>query len=218
VLEAEFGEAGAWMGRDRFFGVLRRRGLLVPPLPRSCRTTHSGHTLPVFRNLVKDLETTGPNQAWGSDITYVRTEAGFVYVSLIMDLYSRKIVGFHCSTSLAASGSVRALQKALRTLPADAFPIHHSDRGSRYCCREYVEVLEKRGLAVSMTEENHCGENARVERVNGILKQEYGLGTGFKTIADAVRAVEQAVWLYNHLRPHTSLNYRTPAQVHAQAA
>jgi len=119
---------------------------------------------------------------------------------------------------LESEGCVRALDVALRALPANQHPIHHSDRGCQYCCGEYVSRLQARGLPISMTEVLHCYENALAERVNGILKQEYELDQVFRTKAQARKAFEQAVWFYNHRRPHTSLNYRYPADVHEEAA
>ena len=107
---------------------------------------------------------------------------------------------------------------ALKDLPDGVRPIHHSDRGSQYCCHLYVERLQKAGLGISMTQEMHCYENALAERVNGILKQEYELDSTFRTKEQAQKAFEQAVWLYNHRRPHMSLKYRYPAEVHRQAA
>ena len=110
------------------------------------------------------------------------------------------------------------MDRALADLPADSYPIHHSDRGCQYCCHEYIDRLIARGLPVSMTEDNHCYENATAERVNGILKQEYGLHMTFRNIEQARRAIAQAVCMYNNRRPHMSLQYRTPEQVHAQVA
>jgi len=219
MLKKELEEAGVVIGRDRFFEVLRAHELLVPRLPsKRCRTTVSGHNLPVFHNLIKDREATGPNQIWVSDITYIRTEEDFEYLNLIMDRFSRKIVGYYCSENLNAVASLVALKRALKDLPENRYPIHHSDRGCQYCSHEYVEVLTGRGLSVSMTEENHCAENSHAERLNGIVKQEYGLGGTFGTRLQARRAVEQAVRKYNNRRPHGSLKGRLPASVHAQAA
>jgi transposase InsO family protein len=174
--------------------------------------------LPVFRNLIKDIEVTGPNQAWVADITYIRTDEGFEYLKLIMDRYSRKIVGYESSARDDAAANLVALKRAIKELPDSCYPIHHSDRGCQYCCHEYVEALQGRSLPVSMTEENHCYENAHAERLNGILKQEYGLGATFGTRAQARRAIDQAVWLYNKRRPHMSLNLQTPSEVHSKAA
>ena len=218
ILSDDLHESGVEVGRDRMFEILRSHDLLVEPLPKSPRTTNSRHSLPVFRNLVAELVTTGPNQVWASDLTYIRTAEGFEYLSLNMDLHSRKVVGFHCGDDLSTAGCLEALEQALADLPEDSHPIHHSDRGCQYCSHDYVRRLTDRGLTPSMTEENHCAENATAERLNGILKQEYGLGWEFRTRAQARAAVEQAVWLYNNRRPHTSLQLNTPVEVHGKAA
>jgi transposase InsO family protein len=197
------------------FEELRKGGLLVPPLKAPYpRTTQSYHTLPVFGNMIKGMEVSAPNQVWVSDITYVRTREDFVYLALITDKYSRKVVGWHAGDCLAASGCVRALERALAQLPAGHKPIHHSDQGSQYCSHEYVDRLQKAGLGVSMTQTNHCAENALAERMNGILKQEYGLGQELPDKAMAYRAVSQSVHLYNTRRPHGCLENRTPTEVH----
>ena len=210
-------EAGITMGRDRLFEVLRERDLLVPPLPKLWpRTTHYNASLPVFRNEIKGLEVKLPNVVWVADLTYVRTDEGFLYLSLITDKYSRKIVGYHADDTLETKGPMAALAMALLEMPKDAKPIHHSDRGCQYCSHEYVGLLQKREMSISMTEEDHCAQNAMAERVNGILKQEYGIGYGFKSKALARRAVKEAVHLYNTRRLHTSLNYQVPGVVHSR--
>lgn len=219
MLQKELEEAGVKIGRDRLLEVLRQNDLLVPPARAQfpC-TTQSYHALPVFTNRIKDLEVTRPNEVWVGDLTYVRTGEGFVYLALLTDKMSRKIVGAHCADTLEAEGCLQALEKALGDLPEGARPIHHSDRGSQYCCHRYVERLRDRGLAVSMTESDHCAENALAERVNGILKSEYGLGLEFRTKAEACLAVEQAVHWYNTRRPHTALKFKVPSEVHSLAA
>jgi putative transposase len=217
LLEGEFARAEALIGRDRFFNLLSKNDLLIKRRRRGARTTDSRHMFKVYKNLLKDLELTGPHQAYVSDITYIRTDTGFMYLSLIMDAFSRKIVGFDSSDSLEAEGCLRALSMALRALPAGFSPIHHSDRGSQYCCKAYVSLLKKHGLEISMTEENHCYENSKAERLNGILKQEYGLGDGFLRKSDAIKAIKQAVLLYNNRRPHVALGYQVPAVVHDAA-
>ena len=213
LLKPELEKAGVRIGRDRFFEVLGERGLLLEALPKAPGTTNSRHSLPVFRNLLADMELSGPNQAWVSDITYIRTDEGFLYLSLITDAWSRKIVGYHGGDTLETEGCLRALEKAANDL-GDALPVHHSDRGSQYCSHVYTGKLREYGLGISMTEEMHCYENAKAERVNGILKQEYFLGGCFRTKPQAIAAIEQAVWLYNTRRPHLALNYETPAAVH----
>jgi putative transposase len=207
------------LGRDRFLEVLRQHELLLAPKPAEhpC-TTHSHHCLPVFGNRIQGLEARKPNEVWVGDLTYIRTEAGFLYLSLLTDKCSRKVVGYHCGDTLEAGGCLEALKQALADLPAGAKPIHHSDRGTQYCCHEYVNCVKAAGLSVSMTETDHCAENALAERMNGILKSEYGLGGEFKTKASGRAAVDQAVYLYHHRRPHTSLGYQTPQTAHSLAA
>jgi len=219
VLQGALAKAGVQVGRDRFFQILRRGGLLLAPLPKEYpQTTSSYHCLPVFGNRIKDLKLSQPNEVWVSDLTYLRTREGFLYLALVTDKFSRKIVGYHCGDTLEALGCVRALGMALKDLPARAHPIHHSDQGSQYCSHEYVQALGRRGLTISMTEQDHCAENALAERINGILKQEYRLGMEFATKAQARLAVPQGIWLYNTKRPHTALNFRMPAEVHQSAS
>jgi transposase InsO family protein len=217
VLQVELEEAGIKMGRDRMFEGLRERGLLVPPLPRQWpHTTRYNASLPVFRNEIKGLEIKRANEVWVADLTYVRTDEGFLYVSLITDKCSRKIVGYHVHDTLETAGPVKALVMALRGLPKGVKPIHHSDRGCQYCSHEYVGALKERGLSISMTEEDHCAQNAMAERVNGILKQEYAIGYGFKSKAQARKAVKEAVHLYNTRRLHGAINYQVPEVVHSR--
>jgi putative transposase len=218
LLKPELEEAGVRLGRDRMFEELRKRKLLLEALPAQYpSTTQSYHSLPVFGNLVKSQEVKGPNEVWVSDLSYLRTSEGFMYLALITDKFSRKIVGWHVGESLEAVGCLRALECAFAQLPQQCKPIHHSDQGCQYCSHEYVNRLQERGLPISMTETNHCAENALAERMNGILKQEYGLGAEFASKADARRAVHQSVWLYNTRRPHTALGYRVPQEVHQSA-
>ena len=218
MFKTELEAAGVRLGRDLFFEVLAERKLLLEPLPKKPRTTNSRHGLPVFTNVLKGTELTGPNQALAGDITYVRTDEGFLYLSLLTDLYSRKIVGFHAGDTLETEGCLKSLEMALKQLPAGRKALHHSDRGCQYCSHLYVEKAKAGGLSISMTEENHCYENAMAERVNGILKQEYGLGGCFRTKAQALVAVAEAVMLYNTRRPHQALKYKTPEEVHRSAA
>ena len=218
MLQDELKNAGVKLGRDRFFDVLREQGLLLEALPKAPRTTNSSHSLPVFTNLVKDMELTDSNQVWISDITYIRTREDFAYLSLITDKYSRKVVGYHLGSTLETQDTLKALDMALKELPACAKPIHHSDRGCQYCCHEYVNRLKSRGLQVSMTEADHCAENAQAERLNGILKQEYFLSSEFRDLKQARKAVEEAIWLYNTRRPHRSLKLCTPEEIHHIAA
>jgi putative transposase len=218
VLEGEFAKAGLQIGRDRLFDLLRRAELLVEPRPGAPRTTQWDPSLPTFPNLLEAMKLSRPHEAWVSDLTYVRTREGFGYLWLITDAYSRKIVGWHLAARADTAGALRALARAWATLPAGATPVHHSDRGSQYASHDYVAYLQARGLPISMTQVWHCYENAKAERVNGILKGEYGLEGNFANLAAAERAITQAIWLYNHCRPHLALNYRVPAAVHEDVA
>ena len=215
LLGKPLAEAGVRLGRDRFFEVLREHGLLLERRrSERPRTTQSYHRLPVFRNLVKGREVSRPNEVWVGDLTYLRTEEGFMFLSLLTDKVSRHIVGYHCGDSLESIGCQAALKMALKQLPPGQEPIHHSDRGSQYCCHDYVKLALGRGLVMSMTEVDHCAENALAERMNGILKSEYGLDQPFKTKAQTRSAVHQAIHLYGTRRPHTALGNRFPARVH----
>lgn len=218
LLKGELAGAEVRVGRDRFFEVLREEGLLLDPLPKAPRTTNSRHCLPVFTNRFKEMNLQSANQAWVSDITYVRTDEGYLYLSLITDAWSRKIVGHHAGDTLETEGCLLALHRALRDLPAGERPMHHSDRGSQYCSHLYTEELRKEGFEISMTEDLHCYENALAERVNGILKQEYFLRGSFRSKAQALKSIDEAVLLYNTRRPHTALDYQTPEATHRRAA
>jgi len=217
LLEGELAQAGVQIGRDRFFEVLRKHGLLLERRrSQTPRTTQSYHTLPVFRNLLKGLQVSSVNQVWVGDLTYLRTEEGFMFLALLTDVMSRHIVGHHFGDSLESVGCQQALQMALQRLPKDARPIHHTDRGSQYCCHPYVELALGAGLKMSMTEVDHCAENALAERMNGILKCEYGLDRTFANKAQSRTAVDQAIELYGTRRPHTVLNNQFPADVYAR--
>ena len=216
LLKGELLELGVEIGRDRFFALLAERNLLIVGKRGRARTTDSRHSLPVFGNLLQAATISGPNEAWVSDLTYIRTESGFLYASLITDVFSRMIVGAHIGDNLEAEGCLKALRKALKDLPEGKHPLHHSDRGCQYCCHQYVDCLREAKLPISMTEVSHCYENAMAERVNGIIKQEYEMDRTFRSKKQARAAFEQAVWLYNHRRPHTALGYAYPAAVHAR--
>lgn len=204
------------IGRDKLFGLLRRAGLLVRRRRRRRpRTTQSAHALDTRKNLLEEAEApTGPGQVWVADITYVPTGSGFSYASLITDSYSRKIVGYDLSRSLALEGSVRALRMALKAHPPEEGFIHHSDRGIQYCSDDYQRLAEKAGAALSMTRGGDPYANALAERVNGTIKVEYGLEDRWASYDEAKRALKEVVDLYNNRRPHDALDNKTPTWVH----
>lgn len=205
------------IGRDKFFDILRKRGLLVKRRRKYVSTTDSWHRFHKYKNKLKGKLLTGSNQAYVSDITYLRTHAGFVYLFLQTDAYSRKITGWSLSDSLSIEGAIKALQMTLRGCKPPQGAIHHSDRGIQYCSKEYVKLLKRHKMEISMTEENHCYENAVAERVNGILKSEFLLDETFANKSVALKAVQQAIESYNIRRPHWSLSLCTPHQVHMAA-
>jgi transposase InsO family protein len=205
------------LGRDKFFSLLGAHGLLVARKRSSTRTTDSYHRFHRYGNLLKSMQITAPNQAWVSDITYLRLREGFAYLSLLTDKYSRKIVGWSLSPSLGISSSLLALRKALSGVSHPAGLVHHSDRGVQYCSAPYTDLLKSHGVVISMTEENHCYENAMAERVNGILKDEYLLDSTFPSFEEAYKACVHAVKMYNTRRPHLALGYKTPEEVHRAA-
>jgi len=217
-LNPELQGIGIKIGRDGLFSVLRASGMLVNRKKASFKTTNSYHHFYKYNNLIKDLKITRTNQVWVSDITYIRTVKGFCYLALITDLYSRKIVGFDVSNSLELAGCLRALQKALASARPAGGLIHHSDRGIQYCSKQYVEMLTKKKIQISMTEENHCYENAVAERVNGILKDEFYLDQCFSNLAHAKKAIKCAVDVYNKHRLHLSLGLKTPESIYRNVA
>jgi putative transposase len=217
LLKEDLGKLKGRIGRDKFFDILRNRKLLVHKRRKYVSTTQSYHFFHKYRNKLKDKSPTAPNQAYVTDITYLRVKNGFVYLFLQTDAYSRKITGWDLSESLGIKGAIRALKMTLNQCPQSVDVIHHSDRGIQYCCKQYVSVLKDHGMQISMTEENHCYENAIAERVNGILKDEFLLDEKFEDKAMALKAVKQAIESYNHRRPHWSLDLSTPQQVHQAA-
>ena len=209
-------EIGINQGRDRFFNMLRDKGLLVKKKKSYVKTTDSHHHFHTYKNLVKDIKLSRPNQVYVSDITYIRTIEGFCYLSLITDMYSRKIVGYALSKSLSIEGNLKALKMAIKGLKGNKENlIHHSDRGVQYCSKDYTDLLNKHDIQISMTEKDHVYENALAERVNGILKDEFMLGETMRSFKIAEKLVKQSIEIYNNERPHLSLNYEIPAKKHA---
>ena len=205
------------ISRDKLFDILDKYHLKVHRRKRTVRTTWSESWLHRFPNLVKDLILTAANQVWVSDITYIETETGFVYLHLVTDAYSKKIMGWCLSPSLHADATISALQMAIRNAGCDLKGlIHHSDRGCQYCCEKYVKLLQNNGIEISMTQDGDPRDNAIAERVHGILKTEWLYDDHFIGFEDAYRRVAEVINLYNNKRPHLSLNYKTPAEAHLE--
>lgn len=204
------------VGRDELFDILDRHHLKVHRRNRHVRTTWSASWLHRFPNLVSDMELTSINQVWVSDITYLDTQTeGFVYLHLVTDAYSKKILGWSLSPTLHADYTLSALQMALRSSPCSLQGlIHHSDRGCQYCSEKYVKLLQDNQIRISMTQGGDPRDNAIAERVNGILKSEWFDNEVFHGLLDARTRVSHVINVYNSRRPHLSLNYHTPSEVH----
>lgn len=202
-------------GRIKLNTILREHGMLVRKKKTAVITTNSRHRFRKYPNLIKELEIIQPEQVWVADITYIHTDDGFNYLHLITDAYSKRIVGFELSDNLKTESTLNALKMALegRKYP-DRKLTHHSDRGFQYCSNNYIQMLEVNNIQISMTENSDPYENAIAERVNGILKQEFAIGEGFKNHLMAVKEIKKSIYIYNHKRPHRSCKMLTPEQAH----
>jgi putative transposase len=210
-------QVGINMGRDAIFDLVRANDMLIKTKKKWVYTTNSFHRYKIHPDLVQRRPATRAEEIWVSDITYLRISSSFVYLSLITDAFSRKIIGYHLANNLKAIGCIKALKNALKArIYPDRTLIHHSDRGTQYCCDDYIAVLKQHGLQVSMTQSGSPYDNALAERVNGILKIEFDLERTFPTISRATTCVEQAIYKYNHLRLHASCDFKTPEITHQQ--
>jgi putative transposase len=216
MLKGDFSAHKILIGRDSFFKLLRKHDLLVKRKKHFVRTTMSNHHFKKWPDLTEGISITAIEQLWVSDITYLTTQNGFIYLSLVTDVYSRKIVGYHLSQHLKAQGCLIALHKAISSLSPDAAVIHHSDRGIQYCCDAYIETLQNNNIAVSMTQTGSPYDNAIAERINGILKTELNLDKSFVNYSAAIPVVHQAIDAYNRIRPHMSCGNLTPETAHKQ--
>ena len=217
VLRGPLAQVGIELGRDALFDVLRNAGMLVPQRRAYHKTTDSHHRFRRHPNLLKageqQVRATASEQVWVADITYLPTNDKFVYLSLVTDAYSRRIVGWHVHDSLQTEPVAQALKMALRARQSDQCLVHHSDRGIQYCSSYYQAIHHRHGLRCSMTDGYDCYQNALAERVNGILKGELLLQRP-ADLEQARRMVRESVQIYNAERPHLSLKMQTPDAVH----
>ena len=214
AIRPELQRVGINIGRNRLGKLLKRNGMLIESRKVfHCRTTKQDPSLISSSNLVKNMEITAPDQALCSDITYIYTEEGFVYLALVMDMFAKDIVGWAMSDTLETeTGPLAALKMAAKVVGSGKEVVAHSDRGCQYGSHAYRAFLDALGWKSSMTEELHCYENGMAERLNGILKGEYFLDRHFKTKSEARKAVKESIWIYNHRRLHEKLNYKTPVE------
>lgn len=215
LIKPEMNVAGLKCGRDMLFDILREENLLIKPRRRYVQTTNSNHWLRKYPNITKEVKINSPEQLWVSDITYIKTEEGNCYLSMITDAYSRKIMGYNVSDSMSTSETIKSLKMAIRKRKyPDKKLIHHSDRGLQYCSSDYVNMAETNGIKMSMTEQPDPYENALAERMNRTIKEEFCLDNILKTKLQVYNTVHEAIELYNNYRPHLSLNYKTPDFIH----
>lgn len=215
MVEKELEDHHFSLGRDTFLQLLRDHDLLIKKRRSYTRTTNSNHPYKKWPDLINRRAASMAEEIWVSDITYLRIKSGFVYLALVTDAYSRKIVGYNLSRNLKAEGCIKALKMAFnhRIYPQRPL-IHHSDRGIQYCCDAYVRLLERYQVAISMTQSGSPYDNAIAERINGILKMECALDQTFTSFQAAEQEVLEAVTKYNYRRPHFSCQLNTPQYKH----
>lgn len=216
LLRDAFLEKGVKMGRDGLFELLGANRLLIRRRRRRVRTTFSAHGFRKYPNLIKELIVERPNQLWVADITYWFTQFGCLYISLVTDDYSKRIMGYCVAPSLDTVHCKTALQMALNKVKKREAKslIHHSDRGIQYCSKSYITLLDAYNVQISMTQTGDPLDNPVAERVNGILKEEYLAHRAVYSLAQAELVLEQAVFFYNYKRPHLSCDMLVPEQAH----
>jgi len=203
------------MGRDRFLKFCRHHHLLVPKTRRCFITTDSNHPYNKSPNLIKELVPTHSEQVFVTDITYIKLEDKHAYLALVTDLYSKKVMGYKLDDNMKTALVKDALEMAIKNKEHNQEKtIHHSDRGIQYCFPEYTEFAINNGMLLSTTEKYDPYENAVAERINGILKYEFGLIRTIPTLEVAQKMLQESVEIYNNKRRHRSLQMQTPAFAH----
>lgn len=217
LIKPKLETAGIKLGRDGLFSYLKTHNLLVKPKRSYTKTTNSKHWMKKHPNLLKEFKPEKTEQVFVSDITYVESDEGVHYLSLVTDASSRKIMGHELSHDMKAESVVKALKKSERHRLSTAEVIHHSDRGLQYCSSVYQDELKRQGMIASMTDGYDCYQNALAERVNGILKQEFLLYK-CSSFNELKILIEESIEIYNTMRPHLSLGMKTPNEVHKKAS
>jgi len=206
------------IGRDCLFELLDAHKLLIRQRRKKVFTTDSRHWMHKYSNLVKEIDVMRPEQLWVSDITYIRVQSQWGYLSLITDAFSRKIMGYCFRLDMLTLGPVTALQMALAARSYSEALTHHSDRGAQYCSKDYVDQLQSERISISMTERGDPYENALAERMNGVIKSEFNLYSSPVNFEQTCRKIDSSIKAYNELRPHGSCDYLTPCQAHQQTS
>jgi putative transposase len=218
-IHEELRTQGHRVSRKRVARLMREQGLRGRRRCRQPRMTDSRHTLPVADNVVnRAFDVATPNTVWAGDITYLATREGWVYLAVLIDLWSRRVVGYAMSEEPTRRVVLEALHQALARRPTRSALIHHSDRGSQYASHDYRAVLGTAGIVCSMSRRGNCWDNAVVESFFGTLKTELG-ETTWPTRAAAVAAVTDYIDVfYNRRRRHSSLGYLSPVDFELQQA
>jgi len=205
---------GIKIGRDRLHRILKKYGLILPRHYKKVRTSFPGIYDQGFENKIKNLTVDHINQVWCTDITYIHTAEGMLYLSAMMDVYSRKIISLNISNNLRTDSSLDCLKKALKQVKNATGIIHHSDHGTQYCSYRYLNFLSSHGMEISFTGKDHCYDNAKIERFFNTLKYEYGLKGVIKTKKLAIEMMKSAIDDYNNKRLHAALGYKIPCEVY----
>ena len=212
TLARKLREEGFEIGRDRTRRLMKALNLRVKPKRKYKATTDSKHRLPVAENVLnRRFNPTGPNQVWGVDITYLWSQEGWVYLAVVIDLYSRRVVGWAMDRRMKKALVIRALLMAINLRKPPPGLIHHSDRGSQYASHAYQKLLKQHGMIPSMSRKGNCWDNAPVERFFSSLKREWTGDRLYRTRQEAIADVREYVAVYyNAQRLHSTLGYKTP--------
>ena len=218
-LQEQSANWGFAVGRRRTARLMRENDLKARQKRRFKRTTDREHSWPIAPNIIdQDFAADGPNQKWGVDISYVWTREGWLYLAVVIDLFSRRVVGWAVGDRLHRRLAIAALQTALAMRRPPEGLIHHSDRGIQYCSIDYQAVLRSHGIRISMSGRGNCYDNAMVETFFKTLKSELVWRTTFFTRAEAERDIARYIdGFYNPVRRHSALDYLSPAQFEKQA-